>query len=135
MITIDANFSQLVGWGRDLQHDINLLQNLLNDRVFLDELTQLIEESYEEIWDTEGGAIGEDWNGNTLVDTGNLKMAATKTLDVTVSSSDVFFTVNIPYASFVNDLYKFNAITPDTPKRVEDLIKSYLARYGKLAWS
>ena len=119
-----------------LEHDGALLQNLIQDDVFLDRLTELVSENFERVFGSQGSNIGEDWNGRTLVKTGNLKLSLTSPnrLNVQVFGNAVTFSSTVYYAGYVNDLYVFYGVDNEFDRALSRLITNFLRDYGELEW-
>ena len=119
-----------------LEHDARLLQNLIQDDVFLDRLTELVSENFERVFGSKGSNIGEDWNGNTLVKTGNLKLSLTSPnrLNVQVFGNAVTFSSTVYYAGYVNDLYVFYGVDNEFDRALSRLVTNFLRDYGELEW-
>ena len=119
-----------------LEHDGALLQNLIQDDVFLDRLTELVSENFERVFGSKGSNIGEDWNGRTLVKTGNLKLSLTSPnrLNVQVAGNAVTFSSTVYYAGYVNDLYVFYGVDNEFDRALSRLVTNFLRDYGELEW-
>ena len=119
-----------------LEHDARLLQNLIQDDVFLDRLTELVSENFERVFGSQGSNIGEDWNGRTLVKTGNLKLSLTSPnrLNVQVFGNAVTFSSTVYYAGYVNDLYVFYGVDNEFDRALSRLVTNFLRDYGELEW-
>ena len=134
MLTFDT--SEIQDLVSALEHDGTLLKNLIQDDVFLDRLTELVSENFERVFDTKGFNIGEDWNGNTLVKTGNLKLSLTSPnrLNVQVFGNAVTFSSTVYYAGYVNDLYVFYGVDNEFDRALSRLVTNFLRDFGELEW-
>ena len=119
-----------------LDHDTDLLAGLISDEIFLDRLTELVSENFERVFGTKGSNIGEDWNGRTLVKTGNLKLSLTSPsrLNVQVFGNQVTFSSTVYYAGYVNDLYVFYGVDNEFDRALSRLVTNFLKDYGELEW-
>ena len=135
MLTFDT--SEIQDLVSALEHDGTLLQNLIQDDVFLDRLTELVSENFDRVFATKGSNIGEDWNGNTLVKTGNLKLSLTSPnrLNVQVFGNAVTFSSTVYYAGYVNDLYVFYGTDNEFDRALSLLVTNFLRDYGELEWT
>ena len=88
-------------------------------------ITELVRENFRDIWDSEGDAIGEDWNGLTLVRSGNLR-ASWEEASVLPIPGGYRITTPVPYSSFVNDRYTFVALTEQTADELAEFVASNL---------
>ena len=66
------------------------------------------------IWNSEGAAIQEDWNGRTLVRTGLLRASASSAT-VTLAGSRITLTHGPFYAQFVANRYTFSGLSRMLP--------------------
>jgi phage gpG-like protein len=119
-----------------LARDMESLQTIASDPFFEQGLRELIAENESEVWASEGGSIGESWNGNTLVDTGALKASMTNpnALRVQVQGNIITFGSNVSYAGFVNDKYVFAGLSPAKAAEAAELIERWLVSEGTLIW-
>jgi hypothetical protein len=119
-----------------LSDDLESLGNIASNPFFQQEAAELVAENESEVWATKGGAIGEDWDGNTLVDTGLLRGSMTNpsALRVRVIGNMLEFGSNVPYAGWVNDNYTFASLTPQKAEEAAELIERWLVSEGTLIW-
>ena len=119
-----------------LENDGVLLQNLIQDDVFLYRLTKLISKNFDRVFATKGSNIGSNWNGNTLVKTGNLKLSliSPNRLNVQVFGNAVTFSSTVYYAGYVNDLYVFYGVDNEFDRALSRLVTNFLRDYGELEW-
>lgn len=134
MLRIDlSDFEETV---KDLQHDVQLVQDLSNDQYFRDQMKRIINQNFEDVWRSQGAAINENWNGRTLVKTGNLRNSLTSNrLQLRTTNNAFFFTSSVPYASYVNDLYQYFGITPEATEEITELYGDVLKIQGRLNWT
>ena len=134
MLTFDT--SEIQDLVSALEHDGRLLQNLIQDDVFLDRLTKLISKNFDRVFATKGSNIGSNWNGNTLVKTGNLKLSliSPNRLNVQVFGNAVTFSSTVYYAGYVNDLYVFYGVDNEFDRALSRLVTNFLRDYGELEW-
>lgn len=134
---LDINLSGLNRIFDNLTGDVSEFSQWLRSSEFQSELREIMGENFEIIFDSDGGAIGSDWDGNDLVDTGALKESLTNPsrLKVQVSGDRIIFSSDESYAPYVNDRYKFYGVAPQTQNKIVDLIENYLPRRGKLQWT
>jgi phage gpG-like protein len=120
----------------DLSQDLENL-DLYLEQDFDDDMRGIISENYEQIWRTEGAAIGEDWDGHTLVKTGRLRNSLTNpgSLQVRVQGDLIIFGTNVPYAPYVNAMYTFEGLTPEAVGKMDDLVGDFLKQRTILNWS
>lgn len=120
-----------------LEHDIMLVEQAFKNPEFVASLKQIIGDNFTIIWATEGSAIGEDWNGNTLVRTGNLRDSLRRPdrLQVRLQGTTISFGSDASYAAFVNALYRFMGFVSGTEDRIVELLNEYVRINGKLNWS
>jgi len=134
MLQIDL--SELERTVDDLKHDVRLVQDLSRDAYFLDLAKDAINKNFEAIWRSKGVAINEDWNGRTLVKTGNLRNSlTTNRIQLRVAGDILYFESTVYYAGFVNDLYRFYGITQETSKKLSEAVGTILKRRGRLNWT
>lgn len=134
MLQIDL--SELERTVDDLQHDVRLVKDLSRDAYFLDLAKDAINKNFEDIWKSKGVAINENWNGRTLVKTGNLRNSlTTNRIQLRVAGDILYFESTVYYAGFVNELYQFYGITPETSKKLTEAVGTILKRRGKLNWT
>ena len=133
MLQIDfSEFREVVA---DLQHDVDLLKDLEEDRVFIEAVREAIKDNFREVWSTQGTAIGEDWSGRTLVKTGNLRSSlTTDRLKITITRQALIFSSDASYGRYVNELYRWAGISPRTQNKINDAVGEVLRRKGKLTW-
>jgi hypothetical protein len=119
------------------QHDAQILSSITKDPYFIQRAEEIIAQNFDEVWDSEGGVIGSDWNGRDLVQTGNLRDSLTNggSLKVTISGNMIIFGSTVEYAQYVNDDYPFFGFTQYTAQRLGDLIGEFLQIRGELDWS
>lgn len=134
-ITI-TGLDQLESIVEDLKTDLMSLDNYLSNEVDED-LRAIIAGNFEQIWATKGSAIGEDWNGRTLVDTGALRNSLTNPgeLMVTVQNGLITFGSNVSYAPYVNAMYTFEGLTPEAVSQIDNLVYNFLIRRTRGNWS
>lgn len=135
-IEIDG-MDELLGMLDDLESDLTSLGMLPEEHTFVNLMTDLVANNFAEIWNSQGSAIGESWNGRTLVDTGNLRGSYKDptALRVTVSNDTITFGSNVSYAPYVNDMYQFIGITQATAANSANIVDQWLRENGKLNWS
>jgi len=119
----------------DLRLDAFLLQDLADDPQFRNDIQEIIGENFELIWNTRGGAIGADWNGNDLVDTGALRNSMVNSPSFTIVGDTIIFNAGTSYGVFVNDMYEFMDITKEARSKLDNAVINYLIRNGKFNWS
>jgi len=113
---------RLLKWSKDLIENIRPRRG---------QFQRIISDNFENVWNTRGIAIMENWKGNDLVKTGRLRRSLTSgTIDIDDYSGRGLITISItatpPYASYVNKKYKFMELTEETKR---DLFRSYLGKY------
>jgi len=136
MFTFD--FTELVELVDDLEHDLNMVKDIADDDMFVEELRTIMADNFGDIWVTKGRAIGSDWNGRTLVQTGNLRDSLRNEMrlrvrrvgpDLLVFDSSVF------YARYVNQMYRFYGVTDEAEGDIASAVGAVLRQKGKLRWS
>ena len=136
MFTFD--FTELVELVDDLEHDLNMVKDIADDDMFVEELRTIMADNFGDIWVTKGRAIGADWNGRTLVQTGNLRDSLRNEMrlrvrrvgpDLLVFDSSVF------YARYVNQMYRFYGVTDEAEGDIASAVGAVLRQKGKLRWS
>jgi len=135
MIRFDVSgFEAVIG---KLQHDMQLLINLLDDPTFIDLLRGLLANNFDRVWSSKGASIGEDWDGRTLVKTGRLRASLTRPgqIQFTISGNEVTFTSGVGYDRYVNDTYRFYGVDNTFDNALGDLVNGYLKQYGQLQWT
>jgi len=134
MLSFDT--SDLSSLSAAIDHDTELLSNLITDNEFIDRLTNLVSENFDRVFSTEGSNIGENWNGRSLVKTGNLKLSLTSPsrLNVQVFGNEVTFSSTVYYAGYVNDLYVFYGVDNIFDMELSNLVTDFLKDYGQLEW-
>ena len=135
MIEIEG-FDEMYAMVNVIKVDIEMLDDILQDPQFIDDLQVILAENWTDIFDSEGGAISEDW-GTSLVDTGRLRASLTVPgqIDIQVYDDNIVFGTSVPYAGYVNDKYIFAEIQPSSTDEIGNLISSYLRRRGSFNWS
>jgi len=133
---LDFQTSDLEDLIESIEHDSNLIRNIIQDSSFIDQLTDLVAENFDRVFATEGSNIGEDWNGNTLVKTGTLKLSLTSpsSLSVQVFGDSVTFSSTVFYAGYVNDMYTFTGVDSQFDADLSNLVTDFLKQNGKLDW-
>lgn len=135
MIRVDvSDFKDVI---RDLTSDMGGLQQYLRSTGFETELRELVGQNFEVVWSSKGAVIGENWDGNTLVDTGNLRDSLTTPgrLNVTQVGDRLVFSSDASYAPYVNARFSFYGLSPQTESAIVELINRWLKTYGQLRWS
>ncbi len=127
---------EMLGLLDDLESDLVSLGMLPEERTFVDLVTDIVAENFSDVWNSQGAVIGESWNGNTLVDSGNLRGAYSSPtrLAVSVASDTITFGSNVSYAPYVNDLYEFTGVTQGTAADFGNAVDQWLRQNGKLQW-
>ena len=85
-------------------------------------VAEVMGENFREIWETQGAAIGADWQGMDLLDSGQLfrTMASGVTVEAVLP---VMISVRAPSPyGFVNMKYPFLGITETTRERLSNLL-------------
>ena len=134
MLSFDAtSFVQTL---EDLQQDALALGNILQDSSFIADLEVLVANNFDRVWGTQGANIASDWNGNSLVKTGNLKLSLTSpgALRLEIIGDTVTISSDVYYDRYVNDLYRFYGVDDTFDSQLSRLIEQYLVREGKLNW-
>ncbi len=127
---------ELLGLLDDLDSDLTSLGMLPEEHTFVNLMTDIVADNFSEVWNSQGAAIGESWNGRTLVDSGNLRGAYSSPtrLVVSVQGDTITFGSNVPYAPYVNDLYQFVGVTQGTAADFGNAVDQWLRQNGKLQW-
>jgi len=134
MLKIDLSSLQDVA--RRLKHDVELIQDLEQNDYFREVCKNIIKKNFREVWSSQGASINEDWNERTLVKTGNLRDSlTTNRINITITKNTLIFNSTVPYASFVNDLYKFYGLSAATENDLSSAVGEVLRRQGKLNWT
>ena len=136
MFSID--YSELVELVDDLEHDLNMVKDLADDDTFVEELRTIMAENFSDIWVTKGQAIGSDWNGKSLVQTGNLRDSLRNEMRLRVrrvGPNLLVFDSSVFYAQYVNSLYRFYGITDEAEGDMASAVGAVLRKKGKLNWS
>jgi len=84
-------------------------------------VTEVLGESFTDVWDSRGAAIGQEWGDVTLVQTGNLRASLVSPV-VTRLTSGWRVETTVPYASFVNDRYEFMGLTDEAVRRIGEYV-------------
>ena len=95
-------------------------------------------DNFGDIWVTKGRAIGSDWNGKTLVQTGNLRDSLRNEMRLRVrrvGPNLLVFDSSVFYAQYVNSLYRFYGITDEAEGDMASAVGAVLRKKGKLNWS
>jgi hypothetical protein len=134
MISFDA--ASFFGVFQDLEEDLDLLTKILQDSAFIEDLRELVASNFDRVWGSEGANIGSDWDGNTLVRTGRLKLSLTAPglLNLQIIGDTVLINSSVSYARFVNDRYVFYGVDNTFDAELTRLIEDYLSQRGKLTW-
>lgn len=136
MFSVD--YSELVELVDDLEHDLNMVKDLADDDTFVEELRTIMADNFGDIWVTKGRAIGSDWNGKTLVQTGNLRDSLRNEMRLRVrrvGPNLLVFDSSVFYAQYVNQLYRFYGITDEAEGDMASAVGAVLRKKGKLNWS
>ena len=136
MFSID--YSELVELVDDLEHDLNMVKDIADDDTFVEELRTIMADNFGDIWVTKGRAIGSDWNGKTLVQTGNLRDSLRNEMRLRVrrvGPNLLVFDSSVFYAQYVNSLYRFYGITDEAEGDMASAVGALLRKKGKLNWS
>ena len=133
---ISFDFSQLEGMVSDLRHDTILLEKMVTGDSFLRALELIVIENFDRVFDTEGSNIGENWDGNSLVDSGRLKVSLTSVgeIGIQVSGDTIIFSSDVPYSSDVNNKYSFYGVDSEFNEELSALVTEYLNDKGKIDW-
>tara|TARA_R100001198_G_C5239095_1_gene216451 strand:+ start:1907 stop:2320 length:414 start_codon:yes stop_codon:yes gene_type:complete len=128
---------ELLGLLDDLESDLTSLGMLPEEHTFVNLMTDVVAENFSEVWDSQGAAIGEFWNGRTLVKSGNLRgsYSSPTRLRVSVQGDTITFGSNVSYAPYVNDMYTFQGITQSTSGKVSGIVDKWLQENAKLQWN
>ena len=134
MISFDA--ASFFGVFQDLEEDLDLLTKILQDPAFVEDLRELVASNFDRVWGSQGANIGSDWDGNTLVRTGRLKLSLTAPglLNLQIIGDTVLINSSVSYARFVNDRYVFYGVDNTFDAELTRLIEDYLSQRGKLTW-
>ena len=109
---LSMNFTEMVGLAGRLKHDVQLVQRAMTDQQFVDHIRDIIKQNFKDVWASQGAAINENWNDNTLVDTGNLRSSlTTNRIQLRVVNGVLTFESDVSYSSFVNSAYTFYGLT------------------------
>jgi hypothetical protein len=136
MFSID--YTELVELVDDLEHDLNMVKDIADDDTFVEELRTIMADNFGDIWVTKGRAIGSDWNGKTLVQTGNLRDSLRNEMRLRVrrvGPNLLVFDSSVFYAQYVNSLYRFYGITDEAEGDMASAVGAVLRKKGKLNWS
>jgi len=109
---------------------VSALEDIEQDLEFKREVVEVIAANNQQVFASTGSAIGSDWKGNDLVRSGTLKRAYTSTssLTLTVTNNSLIIGTSVPYASFVNDKYKFVGLTNSGVQGISQAIDNYIKR-------
>ena len=120
----------------DLESDLTSLGMLPEEQSFVNLATDLVAKNFQEIWASDGAAIGENWGGNSLVGSGRLRNSFTNptALRVSVQGNTITFGSNVPYASYVNNTYEFIGITQASAQGGSEIVDQWLRENAKLNW-
>ena len=134
---IDFDASEFFSIFEDLQQDITMLGDLLQDPSFVDDVRTLAANNFDRVWSTQGANIGSDWNGNDLVQTGNLRLSLTTagSINLMIVGDTVTLTSSVSYARHVDDRYSFYGIDSVFDQEFTALVENYLQTRGQLNWS
>jgi hypothetical protein len=136
MFSID--YTELVELVDDLEHDLNMVKDIADDDTFVEELRTIMADNFGDIWVTKGRAIGSDWNGKTLVQTGNLRDSLRNEMRLRVrrvGPNLLVFDSSVFYSQYVNSLYRFYGITDEAEGDMASAVGAVLRKKGKLNWS
>lgn len=124
-------------WVELAQRDLLLLANINDDAFYIDQLREIIAGNFQSVWNSDGSIIGEDWDGNDLVRTGNLRNSLTSAsrIRVTRVGSLVFFGSDVSYAEYVNDDYTFIGLSDQAQQAINNVVTQWLEVKGNLPWS
>jgi len=124
-------------WVELAQRDLLLLANINDDAFYIDQLREIIAGNFQAVWSSDGSIIGENWDGNDLVRTGNLRNSLTSAsrIRVTRVGSLVFFGSDVSYAEYVNDDYTFIGLSDPTQQAINNVVTQWLEVKGNLPWS
>jgi phage gpG-like protein len=123
---IRFDFSNLIAATERRQENIDSFFEGADLSTFIE---QVLAESFEDVWSSEGQAIGEDWNGRTLVQTGRLRDSLTSPVVLRINGGWRVET-RVPYASFVEDRYRFMALTDEAAQRIAQYVAENLLGDG-----
>ena len=131
------NFDELDLILQALKHDVELIEGLTSNDKFLRALEALVLENFDRVFNTQGRNINEDWDGNSLVDTGRLKLSVTSSgeIGIQVIGNTVVFSSSVAYASYVNDKFRFVGVDDEFDSDLSDMVSRFLKTEGKLQWS
>jgi hypothetical protein len=87
-----------------------------------EQIIKEVENNFLTIWNTEGKAIGSNWNNNTLVKTGTLKGYMTGPQGITITNNIISKDNYPPYGDYVNNRYNFMGWTEDAARRIFRII-------------
>ena len=119
-----------------LKNDLSLLSNILQDPAFIADLEVLVANNFDRVWGSQGANIGSDWNGNTLVKTGRLKLSLTApgAANLQIIGDKVIISSTVYYDQYVNDRYVFYGVDDTFDAELTALIEGYLSQRGELEW-
>lgn len=119
-----------------LKRDLNSLAVVQDNEYFMARLRDIIAENFQSVWSSDGGIIGEDWDDNDLVDSGNLRDSLTSAsrLKITKVGSLIIVSSEVYYAEYVNDRDQFYGLSSPAQTAINGLISEWLLRNGNLNW-
>ncbi len=131
-----SGMDSLIKMIEGLEEDLSAIANLPQEPEFVEMLTDVAVDNYIDIFESKGSAIGESWNGNTLVKTGALKRSLTNqsAINVVIQGDLITFGSNVSYAPYVNDMYSFVGITQSAADQGAEVVGKWLVENGKLRW-
>lgn len=127
---ITTNSSEAKNLIARLQNKLTAINNIQSDIQFKSDVSEAIADGFQQIWSTRGSAIGADWDGHDLVRTGRLRnsLINPSRLDMRVIGNTLIISGGTPYASYVNDSFRFLGITNTTNNMITDAISSYIRK-------
>ena len=132
------DYRELIELVDDLEHDLNMVKDIADDDTFVEELRSIMADNFGDIWVTKGRAIGSDWNGRTLVQTGNLRDSLRNEMRLRVrrvGPNLLVFDSSVFYAQYVNQLYRFYGVTDEAEGDIASAVGAVLRQKGRLNWS
>jgi len=113
-----------------LRARVTQLDKIQEDVQFKQDMRTALAANFQQIWASQGAAIGSDWKGNTLVKSGRLRASLTNTQNLVLQQvgDSILIGSSVSYAPYVNNMYKFYGITTSANNAIGTAVGEFWRR-------
>jgi len=106
------------------------LDKIQEDLQFKQDMRTALAANFQQIWASQGTAIGSDWRGHTLVKSGRLRGSLTNTQNLVLRQvgDSILIGSSVSYAPYVNNMYRFYGITTSTNNAIGSAVGRFWQR-------